>query len=81
MADITKVGFALCYLKLENQDNFDNITRHKVEKGVRSLMVGETGVEVRRNIAEIQKAVAAAVVDGGSSHQHLYTFLDEIVNS
>lgn len=80
MADIAKVGFALCSFKPEKQDSFDNITRHEVEKGVRALMVGETGAEVRRNIAEMKKSVAATVQEGGSSYQHLHTFLDEIVN-
>ncbi|CAM6091027.1 unnamed protein product [Calypogeia fissa] len=81
LAEIKKVGFAVCHLKAENQDNFENITRHDVEKAVRNLMLEETGAEVRRNIGEMQKSAIASVVEGGSSFQNLHTLLDELANA
>jgi hypothetical protein len=74
------VGFSLNYCKAENRDNFDDISKHEVEKAVRMLMGRETSADVRKKIAELQKSVAASVAEGGSSYRHLHSFLDEVTN-
>ncbi|CAM6092001.1 unnamed protein product [Calypogeia fissa] len=79
IADVAKVGLAVCYFKDKDQYSFKDITRQAVTKAVKLLMVEKKGAELRNNVAEVQRSLLAAVVEGGSSYQNLHLLLDELV--
>ncbi|CAA7024834.1 unnamed protein product [Microthlaspi erraticum] len=58
-------------------DVADFISREKVEKAVREVLVGEEAEERRRRAVKLAEMAKAAVEEGGSSFNDLNSFIEE----
>ncbi|XP_057871682.2 UDP-glycosyltransferase 85A1 isoform X2 [Cryptomeria japonica] len=74
--DVWKVG-----LDLEgvDSDEYKMVTKEIVESTIKSLMKGCVGRKLRENILKLKEAATNAVMEGGTSHANLNTFVEDMI--
>lgn len=73
--DIWKVGLDFEGVDV---DEFKLVTKGMVESTIKNLMEGCIGKELRENVERFNKVVSKAVMEGGTSHTNLNTFIEDI---
>ncbi|KAK6145294.1 hypothetical protein DH2020_022114 [Rehmannia glutinosa] len=56
----------------------ENVDEKSVERGIRTVMVGEQGMEMRRRAVEMKQEVERSLIRGGSSYDSLNRLVDFI---
>ncbi|CAN1749060.1 UDP-glycosyltransferase 74E2 [Linum perenne] len=56
------------------------VTRDEIRRGIKEVMDGESGEEIRRNVEKWKRSAHEAVADGGSSSRNIDEFVTTIKN-
>ncbi|CAN1259934.1 UDP-glycosyltransferase 74E2 [Linum perenne] len=56
------------------------VTRDEIRRGIKEVMEGESGEEIRRNVEKWKRSAHEAVADGGSSSRNINEFVTAIKN-